>query len=94
MLLYNDACTNDLPIPRGKYYLADAGFEICDSLMVPYRCVQYHLAEWGHAAVQYILCFSHGESCSIQCVDLQIRKNSTISVMLQHRMLLNAYLEF
>ena len=39
----------DLAIPAGKFYLADAGFGICDSLLVPYCGVWYHLAEWGRA---------------------------------------------
>ena len=45
----------DLTIPQGKFYLADAGFGICDSLLVPYRGVRYHLAEWGHANTRYVL---------------------------------------
>lgn len=36
----------DLRIPEGKFYLADAGFPICDGLLVPYRAVRYHLREW------------------------------------------------
>jgi hypothetical protein len=47
--LFIDARTSDLSVPPGKYYLADAGFPACDSLMIPYRRVRYHLAEWGHA---------------------------------------------
>ena len=39
----------DLHIPAGKYYLADAGFPICDALVIPKRGVRYHLAEWGRA---------------------------------------------
>lgn len=39
----------DFRIPDGKLYLADAGFGICDTLLVPYRGVRYHLAEWGRA---------------------------------------------
>ena len=39
----------DLAIPPEKFYLADAGFRICDSLLVPYHGVHYHLAEWGQA---------------------------------------------
>jgi len=39
----------DLVIPANRFYLADAGFGICDSLMVPFRGVRYHLAEWGRA---------------------------------------------
>jgi len=52
--MYNDACLTDLKIPEGKYYLADAGFGICDSLLVPYCGVCYYLAEWGHTSVQYV----------------------------------------
>lgn len=50
--LYHDACLTTLHIPEGKYYLADAGFGVCDSLLVPYCGVCYHLAEWGHANVR------------------------------------------
>ena len=53
--MYNEARLSDLLIPPGKYYLADAGFGICDSLLVPYRGVRYHLAEWGRASVRYVL---------------------------------------
>lgn len=52
--MYEQARLVDLPIPKGKYYLADAGFGICDALLVPYRGVRYHLAEWGRAAVRYV----------------------------------------
>lgn len=50
--LYHEARAEDLPIPNGKYYLADGGFGGCDTLMVPYRGVRYHLAEWGRAGVR------------------------------------------
>jgi len=50
--LYNNARLTDLYIPEGKYYLADAGFGICHALLVPYRGVRYHLAEWGRAAAR------------------------------------------
>ena len=36
-------------IPNGWYYLADAGFPLCDALLVPYRGKRYHLKEWGRA---------------------------------------------
>lgn len=32
-------------IPPGKFYLADAGYTLTDSLLVPYRGVRYHLKE-------------------------------------------------
>jgi len=44
----------DFTIPPGKVYLADAGFAACDELLVPYRGVRYHLAEWGWANVMYV----------------------------------------
>ena len=47
--MFYDARITDLKIPVGKYYLADAGFPICDTLLIPKRGVCYHLAEWGHA---------------------------------------------
>jgi hypothetical protein len=47
--LFIDAHTSDLRVPLGRYYLADAGFAACDSLIIPYRRVHYHLAEWGCA---------------------------------------------
>jgi hypothetical protein len=47
--MFYDAHMTDLHIPVGKYYLADAGFPICDALIIPYRGVRYHLAEWGWA---------------------------------------------
>ena len=47
--IYEDARAHDLEIPAGKYYLADAGFPLCNELLVPYRGVRYHLAEWGRA---------------------------------------------
>jgi hypothetical protein len=45
--IYNHAHLHDFQIPTGKMYLADAGFEICETLLVPYHSVRYHLAEWG-----------------------------------------------
>jgi hypothetical protein len=39
-------------IPPGRCYLADAGFGICETLLVPYRGERYHLAEWGRADIR------------------------------------------
>jgi hypothetical protein len=52
--VYEAARSLDLVIPEGKYYLADAGFPSCNQLLVPYRGVRYHLAEWGRAALRYV----------------------------------------
>jgi hypothetical protein len=35
--LFINACTSDLSVPLGKYYLSNAGFPACNSLMIPYR---------------------------------------------------------
>ena len=32
--MYSQSCLVDLCIPQGKFYLADAGFGVCDSLLV------------------------------------------------------------
>jgi hypothetical protein len=52
--MYSHSRLVDLRIPAGKYYLADAGFGICDAMLVPYRGVRYHLAEWGRADVRCV----------------------------------------
>ena len=50
--MFHDARITDLPVVHGKYYLADAGFPICEALLIPYRGVRYHLAEWGRAQLR------------------------------------------
>jgi hypothetical protein len=50
--MYMQARLFDFMIPEGKYYLADAGFALCDTLLVPYRNVRYHLQEWGRANIR------------------------------------------
>ena len=47
--MFHDTCVMDQPIPPGRYYLADAGFPTCASLVIPIRGRRYHLQEWGHA---------------------------------------------
>uniref|UniRef100_A0A803MRE4 Transposase n=1 Tax=Chenopodium quinoa TaxID=63459 RepID=A0A803MRE4_CHEQI len=37
---------NGLRVPRGNYYLVDAGYTNCDGFLTPYRGQQYHLKEW------------------------------------------------
>ena len=50
--MFYDARVTDLQIPPGRYYLADAGFPICNALVIPKRGVHYHLAEWGRAELR------------------------------------------
>ena len=62
--MFQDAHVTDLPVLLRKYYLADAGFPICETLLIPYRGVRYHLAEWGRARLRYVIliqqCFIFG----------------------------------
>ena len=54
-MMYMPSHLMDFMIPEGKFYLADAGFALCDALLVPYQGVCFHLAEWGRAGVQYVI---------------------------------------
>ncbi|CUS08676.1 unnamed protein product, partial [Tuber aestivum] len=40
-----DAIGKGFEVPKGKYYLADAGYGISSSFLTPYRGVRYHLKE-------------------------------------------------
>lgn len=44
--MWDHARNTSLAIPPGKFFLADAGFPLSDSSMVPYRGIRYHLREW------------------------------------------------
>lgn len=44
--LYHKCFDYGLKVPEGKYFLADAGFGACDTLLTPYRKTRYHLREW------------------------------------------------
>jgi len=57
--IYQDACSKDLHIPEGKFFLADSGFPHRWELLVPYRNVRYHLAEWRHAQLRYVYLLLH-----------------------------------
>jgi len=57
--MYFDSRTTDLKVQPGKYYLADARFPLASTLLIPYRGVQYHLAEWGRADLQHVSKFYH-----------------------------------
>jgi hypothetical protein len=37
--MFNKARVSDLAISPGKYYLADAGFATCSTLIIPYQQV-------------------------------------------------------
>ena len=92
-LIYHNACLTTFPVPNGKQYLADAGFPLCDQLLVPYRGTRYHLAEWGRANIrllfQYILF-----CCLIVNTGQQIKRNCSIFVIHQLAMWLSGSLAF
>ena len=46
---FHNVRITDLPIPAGKYYLANAGFPTTTLLMIPFHGKCYYLREWGHA---------------------------------------------
>lgn len=62
--VYEDALLNGLIIPAGKYFLGDGGYPSCDQILVPYRKVRYHLAEWGRANIMCVLDITRSRSCS------------------------------
>lgn len=45
--LWEEARQNNLAIPPNRYWLGDAGFPLCDAMLVPYRGKRYHLKEWA-----------------------------------------------
>lgn len=92
--MYMQAWLLDFMIPNGKYYLADAGFALCDTLLVPYRNVRYHLQEWGGANVWFVkcVCDSLPGLLIITAVQL-IKKSYSICAMLKLAMQLSASLE-
>jgi hypothetical protein len=52
--VYHIARLSNFTIPPGKMYLANAEFAACDELLVPYRGIRYHLAEWDRANLLYV----------------------------------------
>lgn len=39
-------------LPDSRYFLGDGGYPSCAWILIPYREIRYHLAEWGRAAVR------------------------------------------
>lgn len=96
--LFHEARKTSLPIPPGKFYLADAGFPGCLSLMIPYRGVRYHLAEWGRAGLRWVVSsnviYIFGILIYPIYTALKMRKSCTTYDMLLHVTWLNVFLEF
>ena len=82
LTMFYDARMTDLHVPAGKYYLADAGFSICDALLIPKRGVRYHLAEWGRAQQRcrffYSMSFQVAVSHLVTMTGLPMQMSSSI----------------
>ncbi|XP_061365685.1 protein ALP1-like [Gastrolobium bilobum] len=42
--------TNGLRVPKGYYYMCDAGYMNEEGFLTPYKGQRYHLSEWRHGA--------------------------------------------
>ena len=80
--IYDDARCRDFLTPPNKYYLADAGFGICDGLLTPYQQVCYHLKEWSRGNQRYAFSYIfYLFSLYIIHADLKMHKNFSICGM-------------
>lgn len=52
--VWENARSKNFTIPPERYYLGDAGFPLCNTLLVPYRGVRYHLREWKQSNQRFI----------------------------------------
>ena len=50
--MYEEALAHGLIIPKGKYIIGDLDYPYRGKLLLPYRGVRYHLAEWGRMNIQ------------------------------------------
>ena len=55
--VFADARRKGLSLPPGTYFLADAGFPLCKTLLTPYRSTRYHLKEWGQVQQRFVPTF-------------------------------------
>ncbi|XP_042067096.1 uncharacterized protein LOC121810376 [Salvia splendens] len=44
-----DAVTREdgLKVPKGNYFLCDNGYANAEGFLTPFKCIRYHLKEWG-----------------------------------------------
>jgi hypothetical protein len=89
--IYNDARLQDLYIPEGKYYLADAGFGICNALRFP-TAVFATIWQNGDVQVYGLFQFLWSGGISDNTTDLPTVKSSTTCVMCAPGMSLSAFL--
>jgi hypothetical protein len=85
--MFNEARRYGLPLPVGKYYLADAGFPSCDQLLVPYRGVRYGLNENATSLwLRQVTGFISSRARLTIFSDPKTPKNYSIFGMRQHAM--------
>jgi len=53
--VFDNARRHSLAIPPGTYFLADAGFPTCASLVIPFSRTRYHLKEWARAPERCVI---------------------------------------
>ena len=69
------------------------GFHLAEELLIPYRKVRYHLAEWGRANVRYVSIYDrhpynyNNNDYYYYYYSPQTKKNYTISATHQLEML-------
>ena len=70
-------------VPKGKYYLADAGYGLSKHFLTPYRGVRYHLREFGIANQRKDYLFIVISNLTINCtIGHRICENFSTSDML------------
>jgi hypothetical protein len=80
--MYEEARSGTFTIPANKFYLGDAGFPLCDHLLVPYHRVRYHLREWGAVRKRYMSSYlMHVRKGSQPFIDPRTTKRSSTSVI-------------
>ena len=90
--LFENAHWTDFVIEPGTYYLANAGFPLCDVLLVPYHGVRYHLKEWEQANLWWSGIYLSKYWFLIFISDLQTTRSCSIYGMHLFKMWLNTFL--
>jgi hypothetical protein len=92
--VFEYARRHDLRLPRGYYFLADAGFPLCSMLMTPYRGVRYHLKEWAQGSQKYVFNAGSFQLLHDLFSGLRIIKSFSTFATHQHETQLSVYLVF
>ena len=91
--VWDDVRQSDFAISPGTYYLTDAGFPTCWSLIIPYHGERYHLKAWGrglHKWVKLLYC-EHQMMLTPTYQDQGTTRNFSIFIIPQPETSLNIY---